>query len=375
VSGRRVLVTGGAGFIGSHVVDALLARGDTVTVLDALVPQVHGPARARPAYLAEKAELIVGDVGDVEALGRALRGVDAIVHLAAAVGVGQSMYEIASYVAANTQATAVMLQVLSEGGHGVRKLVVASSMSIYGEGAHACARCGEFAPEVRDGARLRARVWDVVCPGCGTPASPIPTREDKPLVPTSIYAITKRDHEEMCLCVGAAYGIPSCALRFFNVYGQRQALSNPYTGVAAIFSSRLLNDHAPLIYEDGCQSRDFTHVADIVQAVVLALDRPESEGQVFNVGTGEATPVSGVATILAEVLGKPIPPRITGEFRAGDIRHCVADISKISRALGYRPHVRFAEGMAGLAGWIRGQHPEDAVAAADERLRQRGLVR
>jgi dTDP-L-rhamnose 4-epimerase len=375
VSGMRVLVTGGAGFIGSHVVDALLARGDTVTVLDALVPQVHGPARARPAYLAEKAELIVGDVGDVEALGRALRGVDAIVHLAAAVGVGQSMYEIASYVAANTQATAIMLQALSEGGHRVRKLVVASSMSIYGEGAHACARCGEFAPDVREGARLRARMWDVACPRCGAPARPVPTREDKPLVPTSIYAITKRDHEEMCLCIGAAYGIPACALRFFNVYGERQALSNPYTGVAAIFSSRLLNDHAPLIYEDGCQSRDFTHVGDIVQAVVLALDRPEAEGQVFNVGTGEATPVSGVATILAKVLGKPIAPRITGEFRAGDIRHCVADISKISRVLRYRPRVRFAEGMASLAGWIRGQDADDAVAVADERLRQRGLVR
>jgi len=372
---RRVLITGGAGFIGSHLADALLAEGCRVRILDALVPQVHGPNRSRPAYLTSEIELLVGDVGDVAACRRALEGVEAVVHFAAAVGVGQSMYEIASYVAANTQATAALLQILSERRHQVQKLVVASSMSIYGEGAYRCPRCGPCGPPLREAAQLEAKRWELVCPSCGGAVDPVPTPESKPLAPASIYAITKRDQEEMCLCIGRAYGIPTVGLRFFNVYGERQALSNPYTGVAAIFSACLLNDQPPLIYEDGRQSRDFIHVSDIVQAVLLALDRPEADYRVFNVGTGRATTVTEVAALLADSLDKRIAPQILQTFRAGDIRHCVADITQITTALGFRSRVSFQEGMTRLVVWIKGQRPHEGVREADAALRDRGLVK
>ena len=372
---RRVLITGGAGFIGSHLTDALLAAGCRVRILDALVPQVHGPNRERPAYLAPEAELIVGDVGDAVACRRALDGIEAVVHFAAAVGVGQSMYEIASYVTANTQATAMLLQILSERRREVRKLVVASSMSIYGEGAYRCPRCGTCAPPLREAAQFEARRWELTCPSCERAVDPVPTPESKPLAPTSIYAITKRDQEEMCLCIGRAYGIPTTALRFFNVYGERQALSNPYTGVAAIFSACLLNDQPPLIYEDGRQSRDFIHVSDIVQAVLLVLDRAEADYGAFNVRTGHATTVAEVAALLAGSLGKRIEPRILQTFRAGDIRHCVADVTQITTALGFRPRMPFQEGMTRLVGWIKNQRPHYGARAADAALRDRGLVK
>jgi len=372
---RRVLITGGAGFIGSHLTDALLAAGCRVRILDALVPQVHGPNRKRPSYLASDAELLVGDVGDAVACRRALDGVEAVVHFAAAVGVGQSMYEISSYVAANTQGTATLLQILSERRHEVQKLVMASSMSIYGEGAYRCPQCGPCAPPLREAAQLEAKRWELTCPSCGGAVDPVPTPESKPLAPTSIYAITKRDQEEMCLCIGRAYGIPTVALRFFNVYGERQALSNPYTGVAAIFSACLLNDQPPLIYEDGRQSRDFIHVSDIVQAVLLALDREEADYRAFNVGTGRATTVAEVAALLADSLGKRIEPRILQTFRAGDIRHCVADVTQITTALWFRPRMSFQDGMTRLVGWIKGQRPQEGTREADAALRDRGLVK
>jgi dTDP-L-rhamnose 4-epimerase len=371
----HVLITGGAGFIGSHVADALLAEGWRVRALDALVPQVHGPGRKRPSYLDREIELIVGDAGHPTVVARCLKNVDVVVHFAAAVGVGQSMYEIAPYVASNTQATANLLQVLSRKKHKVRKLIVASSMSIYGEGAYRCARCGPLASAVRTDAALMAKRWEMACPLCGAAASAVPTPETKVLAPSSIYAITKRDQEEMCLCVGRAYGLPSVALRFFNVYGERQALSNPYTGVAAIFAARILNGQPPLIYEDGRQSRDFVHVSDVAQAVLLAMQRPDADYQALNVGTGRATTVNDVAVVLAKSLGRAISPKILGTFRTGDIRHCVADIAKIAAALGYRPRVSFEEGMTRLAAWLRSQRPKDRTAQAASQLTARGLVR
>ena len=372
---KHVLITGGAGFIGSHLADALLTAGTKVRALDALVPQVHGQGRRRPSYLHREVELVAGDAGDPSVVARCLKNVDAVVHFAAAVGVGQSMYEIASYVASNTQATANLLQVLSRKKHTVRKLIVASSMSIYGEGAYRCARCGPLASAFREDARLTAKQWDMVCPSCGAPAAAVPTPETKALEPSSIYAITKRDQEEMCLCVGRAYGLPTVALRFFNVYGERQALSNPYTGVAAIFAARILNGEPPLIYEDGRQSRDFVHVSDIVQAVLLAIRKPDADYQALNVGTGRATTVNDVAVVLAKSLGRAIQPRILKTFRAGDIRHCVADISKITDTLGYRPHVSFEEGMVRLTAWLSSQKPKDRTARAASQLTARGLVR
>ncbi len=357
----RILVTGGAGFIGSHLVDGLVAAGHRVRVLDNLDPQVHGAGATRPRHLHPAAELHVGDVRDRAAVARALDGVEVVYHEAAAVGVGQSMYQIEHYVSVNSLGAAVLLEGIVERRAQLRKVVVASSMSIYGEGAYRAPDGHSVHPPLRTEADLAARCFELR-DASGHPLTPLGTPEEKPLQPTSIYAITKRDHEEMFLAVGAAYAIPVVALRYFNVYGPRQALSNPYTGVVAIFSSRLLNRRAPRVYEDGQQTRDFVHVSDIVQANLLALERDAANGRIYNVGTGRPTSVLQVAEVL-------------GQYRAGDIRHCVADISRIQQELGYRPQVAFVDGLRELLAWLRTQSAEDTVEAASRELAARGLTR
>jgi dTDP-L-rhamnose 4-epimerase len=372
----KVLVTGGAGFIGSHLVDALLEKGYNVRVFDNLEPQVHGGLRERekwPSYLAADCERVLGDVRDADALCAALSGVDVVYHLAAAVGVGQSMYEIEHYVDVNSCGTAVLLELLANTKHDVRKLVVASSMSIYGEGAYRCPEHGKVYPKLRTEKQLATMDWEMHCPICKRLVKTLPTDEDKPLYSTSIYAITKKDQEEMCLAVGRAYGIPTVALRFFNTYGTRQALSNPYTGVAAIFSSRLLNGRTPVIFEDGLQSRDLTHVSDIVQGNILAMEKDEMDYGVFNVGTGRSLTILDVAQALINHLDSDLAPEIAYKFRAGDIRHCYADISRIS-ALGYEPKVRFEEGVVKLVDWVRSQKAVDSFEGAREELVNRGLT-
>ncbi|HVS22014.1 MAG TPA: NAD-dependent epimerase/dehydratase family protein [Pyrinomonadaceae bacterium] len=369
----NILVTGGAGFIGSHLTDALVERGHRVRVLDLLVPQVHGAGPAQ--YLNPAAEFIHGDVGDAQVIQRALHGIDAVFHEAAEVGVGQSMYEIQRYVRANDLGTAVLLENLIEHKPRVRKLVVASSMSIYGEGPYTCGSCGEVYPQLRPAAQLLARRWEMECPSCGAQLTPSGTSENKPLFPTSIYAITKQDQEQFCLVVGRAYGIPTVALRYFNVYGPRQALSNPYTGVCAIFSARLLNDQRPLIFEDGEQTRDFVHVSDIVQANLRALEANGADYQAVNVGTGVATSVRQIARLLAQGLGKSLEPEIVAKYREGDIRHCVADISRARALLGYEPRVRLEQGIPELLQWVSRQEPEDQVSKATAELETRQLVR
>ena len=284
------------------------------------------------------------------------------------------MYQIHRYVDHNTVGTAVLLEALSSGKQCVRKLVVASSMSIYGEGAFRCAKCGDISPSLRDVRQMNRGQWEVTCSTCGSVATPRPTPETKPLMPTSIYATTKRDQEEMCLSVGRAYKLPTVALRFFNIYGSRQALSNPYTGVAAIFSSRLLNRNAPVIFEDGHQTRDFVHVSDIVQAILLALTRDEADFEMFNVGTGVPTSVGRIAELLAERLGVDIPARIENKFREGDIRHCYADISEIQDRLGYAPQVKLEDGIDELIRWVREQTSEDRFEAAAAELVSRNLA-
>lgn len=372
---EKVLVTGGAGFIGSFLVDALVERGHTVRVYDALVPQVHGPQQAMPGYLNPAAEFVRGDVRDQEALRQALDGVDVVFHLAAAVGVGQSMYQIRYYTEMNTLGGATLLDLLANTRHQVRKVIVASSMSIYGEGKYECAGCGVVYPRLRPEAQLQAREWEIKCPYCGQDTRPLPTDEDKPLLPTSIYAVTKRDHEEMFLCTGLAYGLPTVALRFFNVYGPRQALSNPYTGVMAIFSSRLLNRQPPVIYEDGLQSRDFVHVRDIVQGMLLAMDRPEADYQVLNLGTGVPASVLQIAEMLSRHLTNgEVRPLIRNRYRAGDIRHCYADLSKTRRLLGFEPRVPLSEGMGDLLAWVREQTAEDRFAQVEKELAEKALV-
>jgi dTDP-L-rhamnose 4-epimerase len=368
----RTLVTGGAGFIGTHLVRELLERGDDVVVLDALEPQVHGGAQPD---LPSDVRFIHGDVGDPDMADRALAGADRVVHLAAIVGVGQSMYEIARYTRGNTLATAVFLERVVAMRDLPRRLVVASSMSIYGEGEYSCPEHGRMAPPPRPEAQLLLREWEAACPRCGHELRPVGTSEAKPLIPTSIYAINKRDHEEMCLVTGAAYGLPSTAVRFFNVYGPGQALSNPYTGVAAIFASRLMNAKAPIIFEDGRQSRDFIHVSDIVRGILLALESDAPSGQAVNLGTGQQTTVAQVAQVIAEGLGVQIEPQIADRYRAGDIRHCFADTARARALLGFEAHVRFEDGMAALTQWLAGQEADDRVDAATHELAARGLAR
>jgi dTDP-L-rhamnose 4-epimerase len=369
----RVLVTGGAGFIGSHLVDRLLESGQDVRVLDVLDPQVH--TNGAPKHLSHGAELLRGDIRDPEAVRGALRGVDRLVHLAAAVGVGQSMYKIAHYTSVNALGTAVLLEEALSIRDKLEKIVVASSMSIYGEGLYHCTQEGvDIAPPERPQAQLLTREWEPQCPDCGAALTPLPTPETKPLLPASIYAIGKRDHEEMSLVWGRAYGVPATALRFFNVYGPRQALSNPYTGVAAIFASRLLNGRPPVIFEDGRQSRDFVHVHDIVSGVVAALDPASADGEAVNLGTGRPVTVLDVAAALGRELDVSVEPEVRNIFRAGDIRHCVANVTRARQLLGYDPCVDFDEGIRDLAGWLANEDATDLVEQAADQLTQRGLT-
>ncbi len=347
---EKILVTGGAGFIGSHLVDALVEKGHSVRVLDNLLPQVHGSLREQglwPEYKNPGAEYILGDIRDLELVTKLVRDVDVIFHEASLVGVAQSMYEISRYTDTNVNGTAILLQAIINGkSQNIRKMVVASSMSIYGEGAYICHVHGKIYPKLRTSQQLAARDWELYCPisGCNEHLTACPTDEDKPLYPTSVYAINKRDQEELFLSIGNAYSIPSVALRYFNVYGTRQALSNPYTGVAAIFSARLLNGNSPIIFEDGCQSRDFTHVSDIVQANMVVMENDQVDGEPVNVGTGRCLSIKDMAVALSKYMGSAQSPEITRNFRAGDIRHCYADIERLT-SLGYRSKVNFEQGV------------------------------
>ncbi|MCA1585488.1 MAG: SDR family NAD(P)-dependent oxidoreductase [Acidobacteria bacterium] len=368
----RVLITGGAGFIGSHLADRLLASGYDVRILDSLVPQVH-QGGAKPSYLTEEAELIQGDVRDRETLQRTLAGVDAVCHLAARVGVGQSMYEIADYTSANNLGTAMLLQCLIE--RPVQRLVVASSMSVYGEGSYTTVDGAPAVAARRSLERIRRGQWEPLSAD-GQTLIAIPTAETKTPDLASVYALSKFDQERLSLIVGAAYSIPTIALRFFNVYGTRQALSNPYTGVLAIFASRLLNGRPPLIFEDGAQRRDFVSVHDVAVACQLALERPATAvaGQAFNIGSGEAFTVTQVARMLAAQLGVDIEPETTSRYRVGDVRHCFAELSLAERGLAYRPTRSFRQGLAELTDWLEQQHAEDHVADASHELERRGLT-
>jgi dTDP-L-rhamnose 4-epimerase len=364
---ERVLITGGAGFIGSHVSDELLGAGYAVRALDVLVDQVHGDAESqRPEYLAADVELIPGDVRNEEVVRGALEGVDAVVHLAARVGVGQSMYQQAEYAGANTLGTAVLMAALAE--HPVRKLVVASSMSIYGEGAYEPVPAAERTRE-----QLERREWEPRG-ASGEELTPVPTPETKQPALSSVYALTKYDQELLCLLFGASYGVPAVALRLFNVYGPRQALSNPYTGVLAIFAARLLNDRPPVVYEDGRQSRDFVHVSDVARAFRLALENDGADGRAVNVGGGRASTVLEIAATLARLLGKEIEPELPGTFRAGDIRHCFSDATLACELLGFEAEVALEDGLDELAAWLESQPAIDRFDRAAEELAQRGLT-
>jgi dTDP-L-rhamnose 4-epimerase len=368
----RILITGGAGFVGSHLADELLRHGHEVRVLDDLIAQVHED-RQRPAYLHADVELVRGDVRDTTIVRRALLGVDAVYHFAARVGVGQSMYQVAEYTSANTFGTAALLAEVIE--RPVERFVVASSMSLYGEGLYVDHRGAVVTDADRTPEQLKLGHWDPMGPE-RQPLQPVPTPESKPPRLASVYALSKFDQERLALLVGQAYNIPTVALRFFNIYGTRQALSNPYTGVLAIFAARLLNGRAPLLFEDGQQRRDFVSVHDIVQACRLALEQPADAvaGRAFNVGSGDSRTVVDVAHLLARTLGVDVEPEVTGKYRVGDIRHCFADLTLARTVLGYTPRVRLEDGLRELAGWLADQPADDRAQLAHRELERRGLT-
>ena len=367
----KILITGGAGFIGSHIADTLIKQGHSVRLYDNLNPQVHTEI---PEYLNEEAEFIKGDIRNRDELAKAIKEVEIIFHEASAVGVAQSMYQIHKYTDVNALGTANLLDILANEKHRVQKLIVAASMSEYGEGGYKCETCGIVYPKQRTVEQLQQRQWEMLCPSCSEVVQPVATDESKPLHPTSIYAISKQIQEQMCLCAGEAYNIPVVALRYFNIYGTRQSLNNPYTGVMAIFSSRILNNNSPLIFEDGLQTRDFVHVSDIVQANILAMNSDKANGQIFNVGTGQATTIHEVAELLIKAMKSDLEPEVVNKFRVGDIRHCVADIAKIRDTLGFEPKVSLDYGIRELVDWVKEQAAVDEFERASRELEDRRLT-
>ncbi len=370
--GKHVLITGGAGFIGAHTANELLAHGYRVRALDSLVPQVHGPDRRRPGYLHCEVELVAGDVRDAALVARALDRIDAVVHLVALVGVGQSMYQIAEYTSANNLGTATLWEALS--AHPVECVLVASSMSIYGEGLYCDAEGNVRAGQDRSLDQLKRGDWEIY-DEAGRRLTPVATPEEKPPALASVYALSKFDQERMCLMLGRAYGMRAVALRFFNTYGPYQALSNPYTGVLSNFASRALNGNPPLIYEDGLQKRDFVSVYDVARACRVALETPAAAGQAFNISSGQPLTVREAAERAVRALGRGhIEPVITGKYRAGDIRHCFADISQARQVLGWTPQVTLEQGLEDLASWLEGQTAVDRGLEARAELAVRGLM-
>ena len=372
---KHVLVTGGAGYIGSHLVDALVARGYGVTVLDSLEPQVHRSG-AWPSYANAKATYVRGDVRDRSVFEPLVLAADAVVHFGAAVSVGQSMYQVDRYVDVNTRGTALLLDILVNAKHKVQKVLVASSIGVYGEGAYHCSTHGAVAPRIRGESQLAMRDWEQRCPECRRHVRSVPTPEDKPLYRDNIYSMTKYHQEEMVLLIGKTYGIPAVAPRFFNVYGPRQSLSNPYAGVAAIWLSRLMNDKPPVVFEDGGQLRDFVSIHDVVTCLVLMLERSGTDYLPVNVGSGQTVTILEIARLLAKLLGKSIEPEVTQTGRKFDIRHNTADITLAAEKLGFEPKVTLEQGFTELIEWAK-TSPDGAVDFFDralEELEAKGLL-
>lgn len=369
---KKILITGGAGFIGSHLVDGLITKGYKVRILDNLVEQIH-PGRKPPNYLNKKAEFMLGDVTKKTDVEGAFNGIDAVVHFAAAVGVGQSMYEVAHYTKVNCYGTAVLLEAIINRGKQIKKMLIAASMSSYGEGLYRCSSCGVVQPLLRDNNQLKKKIFDVHCPVCKKIIHPIPTTEIASQNSNSIYAITKKNQEEMVLVTGKTYGIPAVALRYFNVYGPRQSLSNPYNGVAAIFMSRIKNNKPPVINEDGLQTRDFIHVDDVTEANIMALENNGVDFESVNVGSGKPVSIRDVAKTLAKLYDSSIEPEITYKSRKLDVRHCYADTTKISKMLGWSAGKTFEQGIKEAIEWAKSEEAVDKVDEAMQQLDRRGL--
>ena len=358
-----------------HLRRKLVELGHAVRVLDNLTPQVHGPNPDYRKIVERGTDFMLGDVRDVDTVRRAVRDVEIVFHLAAQTGVSQSMYQIKEYMDCNVTGTAQMLNVLAGEKQDIRSLILASSRAVYGEGKYFCSQCGVVHPPPRTQEQLRVADWEVHCANCGAAAQCLPTNEDEPLRPVSVYAISKRAQEELCLCVGQAYKIPVRILRFFNVYGSGQSLTNPYTGILTIFASRIKKSEPPLIYEDGLESRDFVHVNDVVNALIMAVECGRANFEAVNIGSGRAVSVLEMANLMIRLKGMNLEPEIIGKYRIGDIRHCYADLAKAHRILGYEPTVSFEEGMIEFLDWTEDTASEDRLAVATAELEKRGLYR
>ncbi|RJR29522.1 SDR family NAD(P)-dependent oxidoreductase [Candidatus Microgenomates bacterium] len=370
---KKILITGGAGFIGSHLTDYLIDKNYQVTILDNLDPQVH-QNRQPPKYLNPKAQLITGDVTKRADWEKTLIDVDAVIHLAAAVGVGQSMYQIKHYVDVNEGGTALLLDILANQKNGVKKILVAGSMTAFGEGRYRCNNCSLVQqPGLRQETNLKKSIWEPLCKKCTTQLTAIATDETAGLNSPSIYGITKKNQEEMFLSFGKAYHLPATVLRFFNVFGPRQSLSNPYTGVTAIFMSRAKNNESPLVNEDGQQTRDFVYVTDVARAIAACLESEKADGQVFNVGSGTAVSINEVAEVALKLYGKKIPIKKTGKFRSFDIRHCFADTSKLKKLINWKPEIDFKTGMQKIFEWSKNETAQGNLEKAVAELETRGL--
>lgn len=370
---KHILVTGGAGFIGSFLVDKLIALGHQVTIFDNLETQVH--SGKKPAYLNPRAKFIHADIRNYDELQCALAGIDIIYHEAAAVGVGQSNYEIKRYTDVNVGGTANLLDLLiNHKQFKVKKIITTTSMTAYGEGMYQCPRHGAVKGDLRPHQQMEAHDWNIYCSQCHSPMEPLPTPETAPQPCNSIYALTKKAQEDWLMHIGKLYRLPVTALRCFNVYGPRQSLSNPYTGVSAIFISRLKNHQPPVVYEDGLQSRDFVSVHDVVNALILAMNNPAANYQVFNIGTGIPTPIKDIASTLAKVMHVKIQPEINDQPRKNDIRHCFADITKAKTILGWNPQVSLQQGLQELIEWSQTQTASDDFSKATQELKDKGII-
>ena len=373
---KKVLITGGAGFIGSNLSLKLIEKGYEVTVLDNLSPQIHGEYSPLYESIKDKVNFIKGTVLSHDDWKKALDCVDVVVHLAAETGTGQSMYEIEKYTDVNIKGTSIFLDILANEKHSVKKMIVASSRSIYGEGKYDCPKCGIVYPNERKDEDMAKGDFAVKCPYCGANAKLMPTDEESKIHPSSIYGITKQVQEQMFLVMGKSLNIPAVAFRYQNVYGAGQSLSNPYTGILSIFSTRIKNGNDINIFEDGKESRDFVYVDDVVEATILGIERDEANYEVFNVGLGEAIDVNTVASTLTRAYDSNSKITISGNYRLGDIRDNYADLEKIKSKLGFEPKISFEEGIRRFTAWVNAQEVvEDKYEKSIEEMKEKGLYK
>lgn len=369
---KRILITGGAGFIGSFLTDELIKQGYRVRIFDNLEDQVHHTKK--PSYLNKKAEFIKGDVKDYKNFKKVLTGIDVVYHLAARVGVGQSNYQVKEYSDVNIGGMANLWNIIVNEKMPIKKIIMTASMTSYGEGDCQCKKCGIVQPLLRPAEQMEKKDWKLYCPNCHKVVIPIATKERSQFNNNSIYALTKNVQESMLMLLGGMYKIPVVSLRCFNVYGPRQSLSNPYTGVSAIFISRLKNNNQAVVYEDGLQSRDFISVHDVVDSLILTMKSKKADYQIFNMGSGISTSIKEIATILAKLLKKESQPKITEGFRVNDIRHCYADNSKIKKMLGWKPHVSLEKGLQELIQWSENEKAIDSFEKAEAELKKKKLL-